>query len=98
MSNGINSRSDSEIDLKLEVPPDLAADPRWQLALRICHSRTFAKSKRPRELLVYLASNLLAGRTDEVSEFEISRRVFGRGGGSFPQKTASCAARHVSSG
>lgn len=84
VSNGTKSRSHH--DIGSELPPELANDTRWRLVLRICQSRAFSKAARPRELLCYVTSSVLTGRTGEVSEFEIGRRVFGRGGDYVPSE------------
>ncbi|MCZ2148025.1 MAG: hypothetical protein LC126_09630 [Bryobacterales bacterium] len=78
MSNGIKSRINKELEEGHQPAESLAADPRWQLVLRICQSRTFSKSARLRELLRHISINLLQGNSAEVTEFEIGRRVFGR--------------------
>lgn len=78
MSNEIKSRNNRELEADHEQAETLARDPRWQLVLRICQSRTFSKSARLRELLRHISINLLQGNSAEVTEFEIGRRVFGR--------------------
>jgi hypothetical protein len=78
VSNEIKSPINKELEGEHEKAEALAGDPRWQLVLRICQSRTFSKSARLRELLRHISVNLLEGHSAEVTEFEIGRRVFGR--------------------
>lgn len=78
VSNEIKSRINKGLEGEYEKAETLAGDPRWQLVLRICQSRTFSKTARLRELLRHISLNLLEGHSTEVTEFEIGRRVFGR--------------------
>lgn len=63
-------------DLAAESSP---VDERQALVSRICASRTFARTVRLRELLLHIAHSAIHGRTEELSETEIARRVFERG-------------------
>jgi hypothetical protein len=66
-----------------ESAPDTAAgipaDPRWQLAGRIAASRTFSKSPRLRDFLLYVTQRTLEGDIAAVTEIEIAHHIFGRG-------------------
>lgn len=53
-------------------------DPRWELAQRVAQSRTFARSARLPQFLLYVCERSLAGATDELSEQHIGVHVFGR--------------------
>jgi hypothetical protein len=55
-----------------------AEDPRWQLALRIAASKSFAKSALLTKFLLYVCERELTGRADEISEQQIGVHVFGR--------------------
>jgi hypothetical protein len=57
---------------------DLEQDPRWQLALRITASKSFAKSTLLTKFLLYVCERELTGRADEISEQQIGVHVFGR--------------------
>jgi hypothetical protein len=53
-------------------------DPRWQLALRVAASKSFAKSALLTKFLLYVCERELTGRADEISEQQIGVQVFGR--------------------
>jgi hypothetical protein len=53
-------------------------DPRWVALIKITHSAAFAKAPRLSQLLVYLATQTLLGRADQVTEFELAFEVFDR--------------------
>ena len=53
-------------------------DPRWVALTKITTSAAFAKAPRLSQLLVYLATQTLLGRADQVSEFELAFEVFDR--------------------
>lgn len=55
-----------------------AADSRRDLAQRIAASRTFARSARLPQFLLYVCDRALTGRTDEITEQQIGVQVFGR--------------------
>jgi hypothetical protein len=55
-----------------------AEDPRWQLALRVAASKSFAKSALLTKFLLYVCERELTGRADEISEQQIGVHVFGR--------------------
>jgi hypothetical protein len=57
---------------------DSTSDPRWELAQRVAQSRTFARSARLPQFLLYVCERSLAGGTDELSEQHIGVQVFGR--------------------
>lgn len=59
--------------------PELEKDERWQLVSRIVQSRTFAKSPRLREFLLFTAERTLAGHAKDLTEIEIGRKIFSRG-------------------
>src|SRR5271170_3354487 len=60
------------------VPTCLTEDPRWQLALRVVASKSFAKSALLSKFLLYICDRALCGRTDEISEHQIGVHVFVR--------------------
>jgi hypothetical protein len=60
------------------TPSALASDPRWQLILRITDSKSFQKSQRLRDFLLYVAEHTLLGNSGDVNEQLIGVRVFGR--------------------
>lgn len=62
----------------------LAEDPRWQLALRIAGSASFAKSALLSKFLLYVCDRALCGKTDEISEYQIGIHVFARRPGYSP--------------
>lgn len=53
-------------------------DPRWIALTQITASAAFAKAPRLSQLLVYLATQTLLGRADQVTEFELAFEVFDR--------------------
>ncbi len=53
-------------------------DTHWQLVQRVAQSRTFARSARLPQFLLYVCERALAGRTDEINEQRIGVHVFGR--------------------
>jgi hypothetical protein len=55
-----------------------AADPRRDLAQRVASSRTFARSARLPQFLLYVCDRALTGRTEEITEQQIGVQVFGR--------------------
>ncbi len=55
-----------------------SGDDRWEAVLRISNSRAFEKSPRIRELLLFVARKSFEGQTEQLSEYEIGRAVFGR--------------------
>lgn len=57
----------------------LASDERWQLVQRIAASHSFHRAARMRGLLLFIAERSLTGRVNELTEFEVGHRVFGRG-------------------
>jgi hypothetical protein len=57
----------------------LGHDERWQLVSRIVQSRTFAKSPRLREFLMFIAAGALTGHAKDLTEVEIGQRIFGKG-------------------
>lgn len=57
---------------------DPEQDPRWQLALRVAASKSFAKSALLTKFLLYVCERELTGRADEISEQQIGVHVFGR--------------------
>jgi hypothetical protein len=57
---------------------DLQHDERWQLALRVAASKSFAKSALLTKFLLYVCERALTGRADEISEQQIGVLVFGR--------------------
>jgi hypothetical protein len=59
---------------------DLKDDDRWLLAKRITESKTFAKSERLSQLLLYLCERCLLGRVTELTEQHIAYSVFERKG------------------
>src|ERR1017187_7343164 len=64
-----------------EEDPELRADPRWQLIIRITTSAPFKKSARLRDLLCFLAERTLHGQTQDLSEHRIGSAVFGKADG-----------------
>jgi len=62
------------------VDPARSEDVRWVLAKRISESKTFAKSQRLSQLLVYLCELYLQGRTHELTEQNIAIGFFDRRG------------------
>ena len=58
--------------------PALEADPRWHLVNRIIKSRSFVKSVRLQDFLLYVCRCRLAGHNDEINEQCIGERVFKR--------------------
>jgi len=59
-------------------PIQLAEDERWHLVERIVASRSFQKSARLRELLLYITEQTLLGHANQLSEQKIGRAVFGK--------------------
>ena len=57
-------------------PLCLTEDPRWQLALRIVASKSFAKSALLSKFLLYVCDRALSGKTEEISENQIGVHVF----------------------
>jgi hypothetical protein len=53
-------------------------DPRWVALTKVTASAAFAKAPRLSQLLVYLATQTLLGRDDQVTEFELAFEVFDR--------------------
>jgi hypothetical protein len=47
--------------------------------VRVASSRVFQKSPRLKSLLLFVGEHSIAGHTDQLTEFEIGRRVFQRG-------------------
>ncbi len=64
-------RAREEVDL-------LAEDERWLTIQHVVESPYFKKSPRLRTLLLYLAEQTLAARTDLLSEYNIATTVFER--------------------
>jgi hypothetical protein len=56
----------------------LAEDERWLTIQRVVDSPYFKKSQRLRSLLLYLAAQTLAARTDLLTEYNIATTVFER--------------------
>lgn len=56
----------------------LDQDERWETIQRIASSVNFRTSPRLRQFLIYIAERSLAGRVDEIKEYEIGWNVFGR--------------------
>src|SRR5258708_33735872 len=53
-------------------------DPKWELALRIADSKTFEKSPKLREFLLYVCQKSLQNELGELREPRIGHNVFGR--------------------
>src|ERR1700753_698335 len=68
------------IDLTEEKTPPrtFEDDPRWVALIEITRSDAFAKAPRLSQLLIYLATQTLLGRADQVTEFELAFEVFDR--------------------
>ncbi len=64
-------RSEAEVDR-------LSGDERWKLAQRVAASETFQRSRRARELLLYLCEQGLLNRAENLREQAIGCNVFGR--------------------
>ncbi|RZU42200.1 hypothetical protein [Edaphobacter modestus] len=63
---------------KKEVRALLAADPRWQLVLRITSSSGFVRSPKLVLFLKFVSRMALTDRADQISEQEIGAKVFDR--------------------
>ncbi len=57
-----------------------SGDPRWQAVEQLVASAPFVRSPRLAQLLFYLATQTIAGRSSEITEAEIAIEVFSRGG------------------
>ncbi len=75
----MTNNTKSELSNELESFDHLAGDVRWQLSLRIAASRSFSRSPRLREFFLFAASYALDGRTSQLTELEIGKKIFGRG-------------------
>lgn len=73
-------------DSALTQLDELGQDERARLAARILRSRAFARSVRLREFFLFIAIRALQGHSDEISEVEIGRRIFGRDGDYVPSE------------
>lgn len=62
--------------------PEAGKPPRdaeqWEVLLRIAHGRTFHRSARLRDLLLYIGEHSLSGEIPLLAEQTIGQRVFGR--------------------
>jgi hypothetical protein len=59
----------------------VTVDPRWSLAQRIARSKTFSKSARLSNFLLYVSECAVSGREEEINEQQIGIHVFGRTAG-----------------
>ncbi len=59
-------------------PPNLQDDPHWELAQRVAAGPHFARSPLLSKFLLYVVSETLAGRGNEISEHQIGVLVFDR--------------------
>lgn len=63
----------------LESSPDpLEGNARWQLVQRIVASRHFARAPLLSQFLVYICSETMQGRGEEITEYQIGTHVFRR--------------------
>ncbi|MBT9332702.1 hypothetical protein [Paracidobacterium acidisoli] len=53
-------------------------DPRWQLVQRIVASRQFARAPLLSKFLLFVCTEMLQGRQEEISEYQIGVTVFDR--------------------
>lgn len=60
------------------IPHRLEDDPRWSLAQRVVSSSRFASSPLLTRFLLYVVSETLNGRGDEIAEHQIGVHVFDR--------------------
>jgi hypothetical protein len=51
----------------------------WGAVLKVANSKVLQKSPRLKSLLLFIAERSIAGQTDQLTEFEIGRRLFQRG-------------------
>ena len=63
---------------KGEVRALLAADPRWQLVLRIASSSGFVRSPKLVLFLKFVSRKALTDQADQISEQEVGAKVFDR--------------------
>src|SRR5580700_9511255 len=66
-------------NVSLAQPVGHAGDPRWELVERVASSNVFKKSPRLRQFLLFVAERTIAGRSEEINEYEIGWKVFERG-------------------
>ena len=64
--------------MKVDDPPSLSNDWRWDLAKRISDAPQFRKSPRLREFLLFVCERTLQDRQAELREQQIGCAVFGR--------------------
>ena len=70
------SISNDEIHFRPAEPP--LQDARWLLVQRIVASKSFAKSYFLTSFLLYVSDRELHGKADEITEYQIGVRAFGR--------------------
>lgn len=58
--------------------PLLPEDAQWELVERIVQSKTFRKSQRPSDFLLYICRKAISGETQDLSEQNIGEHVFSR--------------------
>ena len=61
-----------------EFSHDANADARWRLARRVVDSRHFARSPLLSKFLLFVVTETLEGRQQEITEHQIGVQVFGR--------------------
>jgi hypothetical protein len=67
-----------ELDHNENTDVDADADARWRLAKRVVNSRHFARSPLLSKFLLFVVTETLAGRQQEITEHQIGVQVFGR--------------------
>jgi hypothetical protein len=73
-----SSRSNPKTFQIQEQPDGWEKDPCWAVACRAVAGRHFAKSILLTKFLLYVVSETLAGRENQITEHQIGVRVFGR--------------------